>query len=484
MSDTARKTLRNTALLVAFQVANPLLSLVLVGTLSRKLGAEGLGAYNLLLNFFFVAHSLTSLGLNTLITREVSRDRTRAAGYLCSSACMGLVVSVLAGVGLAAVVRLSGLGADVERVGWLVALALLPSIVILYSEAVFVAFERIEFIVSLALVENVGKVAVGLWLVHHGFGVTALIASLVSFRCLTLMLNLILFHRVLQPIRWSLDPDLIRTLVRGVPVFGGILVASTLYWGSDVFFLAKLGSLAAVGYYTAAYRLFSISQIVPKSFDTAVYPVFSRLFHRSPDLFQKANSLSIRYVLVVLLPIAAGVHGLAGPIVRGLFGEDFGPAVPALRILIWVLVPYGIVRVLASRMFASNRQRLDLQVNLVGLATNAALNLALIPRFGLLGCAWATLLSIVLFLGYQCFVLRREIFPVLRQAEVLRPALAASLLAAWLHWTSPLTLWIQVPVAVLIYAASILLLGVIPWRELKLILPQRFVAVRQGGRDP
>src|SRR5206468_9695019 len=54
MSSTARNTLRNTILLVAFEVANPLLSLVLVGTMTRKLGANGTGAYNLLLNFFFV----------------------------------------------------------------------------------------------------------------------------------------------------------------------------------------------------------------------------------------------------------------------------------------------------------------------------------------------------------------------------------------------------------------------------------------------
>src|SRR5262245_43345268 len=55
VSADARRTLHNTALLIGFEIANPLLSILLVGTMTRMLGAEGTGAYNLLLNFFFVA---------------------------------------------------------------------------------------------------------------------------------------------------------------------------------------------------------------------------------------------------------------------------------------------------------------------------------------------------------------------------------------------------------------------------------------------
>src|SRR4030095_4355440 len=106
MSSTARNTLRNTALLVTFEVANPLLSLVLVSTMARKLGPEGTGAYNLLLSFFFVAHSVTSLGLNSLITREVSRSREFAQRFLSSAASLGLLVSLAVAAGVVVTVHL------------------------------------------------------------------------------------------------------------------------------------------------------------------------------------------------------------------------------------------------------------------------------------------------------------------------------------------------------------------------------------------
>lgn len=481
---TARRTFRNTALLTAFEVANPLLSLLLIGTMSRRLGAAGLGAYNLLLNFYFVAQSMTSLGLNSLITREVSRERTAAVRYLCSSALLGVLVSVGVGAGVLGSIRWAGYGPEMQAGGWMVALSLLPSIVILYSESVFIAFEKVQYIVYLAMLENLAKVGAGLWLLHRGHGVLALVASFAAFRLLTLVLNLAIFHRTIAPLAWTLDASVTRDLLRNVPVFGTIFIVASLYWRADVFMLSKLAGLAAVGYYTAGYRLFAISQVVPKSFNTSIYPVFSHLFKQSPDSFRRANSLSIRYILVALLPVAAGVHGLAGPIVRLLFGAGFEPAVPVLKVVIWTLVPYGIVRVLASGLFASNRQVIDLKVNLMGLGTNLALNAALIPRYGAVGCAWATLLSILCFLAYQCFFLRHEIVPVIRQAEILRPGLAAACILLWLWLTPSAPLGLRIVGGAAVYCGMIALLQVVRWKDLRVVLPERFVGLLPEERNP
>jgi O-antigen/teichoic acid export membrane protein len=474
----------NTVLLVAFEVANPLLSLLLVGTMTRKLGAEGTGSYNLLLTFFFVATSFTSLGINSLITREVSRDRATARSYLCSSASLGLLVSLIIAVGVVVTVGLAGYGSEVERGGWLVALALLPSIVILYSEAIFIAFEKVRYIVFLAMLENGGRVAVGLWMLHRGMGVLPLIASFTLFRFVTLALNLVIFHRQIAPLSWSYKREVTRELATNIPVFGTIFVVAALYARADVFMLSKMGTLAVVGYYTTGYRLFSIAQVVPKSFNTSIYPVFSKLFHRSPKSFQEASSLSIRYILVAMLPMAAGIQGLAEPVVRLLFGEDFLPAASVLKVVIWTLVPYGIVRVLASGLFASNRQVIDLKVNLMGLTTNITLNLVLIPRFGMMGCAWATMLSMWLFLAYQCYFLRHEIFPILQRAEILRPALAASGILAWLRFTPSSPLFARIAGGAGVYVALLLLLQVVRLRELRAVMPERFVGLLPEEHEP
>jgi O-antigen/teichoic acid export membrane protein len=484
MRGTARSTLRNTALLVSFEVANPLISLLLVGTMTRLLGADGTGAYNLLLNYFFVAHSFTSLGLNFLITREVSRNRESALRHLSSSISLGLLGSLIVAGGVVLVIHLAGYGAEVEQGGWLVALSLLPSIVILYSEAIFVAYEKVQYIVYIAMIENVGKVAVGYWLLQHGYGVLPLIASFAFFRFLTLAINLGTFHRKITPVAWRYDSGVARELLKSIPVFGGILVVTTLYSRVDVFLLSKMATLAAVGYYTTGCRLFAIAQVVPKSFNTSIYPVFCKLFHHSPESFRKANSLSIRYMLVALLPMAAGVYGLSDPLVRLLFGPDFGPAAGVLRVVIWALIPYGVQRVLASSLFASNRQGIDLKVNILSLASNLLLNAALIPRLGILGCAWATTISGCFFLIFQAYYLRREIFPVLRQAEILRPAVAAAAILLWLEVTPGLFLALRILGGVLVYGVLLMALRVVRLRELRTVMPERLGFLLPEEHEP
>jgi len=474
VSPSARRTLHNTALLITFEIANPLLSILLVGTMTRKLGAEGTGAYNLLLNYFFVAHSFTSLGLNSLVTRDVSRDKSAARRHLCSSITLGLPASLAMAVGVLIAIRLAGYPEEVVRGAWWVAVSLLPSIVILYSESIFIAFEKVRYMVGLTMVENAAKVTTGLWLLHHGYGVVALMSSFAAFRFMNLLMNLAVFHRRIAPLGWDYDRGILKKLLHSVPVFGTIFVVAALYLRTDVFMLSKLGTLAAVGYYTIGYRLFAIAQVVPKSFNTSIYPVLSKLFHESQDSYQRASSMAVRYILVVLLPIAAGIAGLADPVVRLLFGPGFGDAASVLKVVIWTLVPYGIVRVLASSLFASNRQHIDLKVNLMGLATNVLLNVMLIPRFGILGCAWAALISMCCFLAFQCWFLRHEVGPVLREAEIVRPALVTLALVAWLHLTPGLALWARIAIGAVGYAGLLLALGVVRLDELRAVMPQPF----------
>jgi O-antigen/teichoic acid export membrane protein len=480
----ARKTVRNTALLVAFEIANPLLSLLLIGTMSRRLGAEGLGAYNLLLTFFFVAHSFTALGLNTLITREVARDRGAALRYLTSSSVLGVTAAVLGALGLEVVVRLAGYDAQVIRAAWMIGVALLPSIVILYVEAIFIAHEKVHFIVYTALVENALKVVIGLWLLRAGFGVGSLIASFTALRFLALVVELAIFQRQIAPLAWRFDSGVLRFLARNIPVFGGILVVATLYARADVFLLSTLSGLTAVGFYTAAYRLFALSQVVPKSFNTSIYPVLSHLFVHSPDGYRRAKSLSIRYTVVLLLPVAAGIHGLAEPVMRLLFGTEFVQAAPILRVVIWTLVPYGVTKVLASSLFASDRQVVDLNVNLLGLGANLALNLLLIPRYGAVGCAWATLISMMFFLACQLFFLRREMVPILRQAAIVRPVMAAAALAAFLALTPDWLLPFRVAGGALVYMTLVFALQVVTVGELRRLMPERLAALLPGESKP
>ena len=82
---------------------------------------------------------------------------------------------------------------------------------------------------------------------------------------------------------------------------------------------------------------------------------------------------------------------LAGPLVRLLFGADYLPAVPALRILAWTLVPYTVTTFLSLAFLAAGHERPVLRGLVAGLLALTALNLLLVPRAGLVGASLAFL---------------------------------------------------------------------------------------------
>jgi O-antigen/teichoic acid export membrane protein len=101
------------------------------------------------------------------------------------------------------------------------------------------------------------------------------------------------------------------------------------------------------------------------------------------------------YDLMVWLAVAAALPMtfLSTPIVILLFGNAYEASGAVLAIHIWAAV-FVFLGVASSKWFlAENRQRLDLQRTLFGALVNVALNLLLIPMYGVVGAAVATVIG-------------------------------------------------------------------------------------------
>ena len=101
------------------------------------------------------------------------------------------------------------------------------------------------------------------------------------------------------------------------------------------------------------------------------------------------------YNILVLLAVAVAVTMtfLAGPIVKLLFGRAYADSAGPLRILIWggITVSFGCAW--SNWMLLENRTRMMFFFQLATALTNVLLNLVLIPRYGIMGSAYATLIS-------------------------------------------------------------------------------------------
>jgi PST family polysaccharide transporter len=185
-------------------------------------------------------------------------------------------------------------------------------------------------------------------------------------------------------VRWALGESW-RLFVGGAAV--------TLYTSANAFFLGILSTTVQAAYFSAAEKLVRAAPRVIAPITTAVYPRVGNLVARGDEA--RATRLT-RLTLIVMLAIASVVSvvlfAFAGPIIRLLYGGDFGASVEILRILALLLPVMTISSGLVNLVLLPRHKDRDVVVIVVvaGLV-NVVLALVLAPRYGAEGVAWSLL---------------------------------------------------------------------------------------------
>jgi PST family polysaccharide transporter len=166
-----------------------------------------------------------------------------------------------------------------------------------------------------------------------------------------------------------------------------------LYMKVDIVMLGKLSGDRSVGIYSAATRLSEGFYFIPMIIASSVAPMLLRARARSAE--QYMLGLFQLYILMVRMSLAIAVLlAVASPLLIGLlFGSDFSEASAVLRLHIWAAIAVFLGVASSQYLINEGLQKLSLCRTLTGLVVNILLNLLLIPHFGAVGAAIATLIS-------------------------------------------------------------------------------------------
>ena len=166
---------------------------------------------------------------------------------------------------------------------------------------------------------------------------------------------------------------------------------------SDILMLAPLGSLADVGLYGAAARLVMVQTMASVILNAVIVPQISTALARGDQARARRLFLSALVVALVLsCPLALIFWGYGGPIMKIAFGAEFAHGGTVLAVLGAAQI-FGALSVPASAfLILADRQRLFGALTASALALNIGGNLVLIPAYGALGAAVASLSSMSL----------------------------------------------------------------------------------------
>jgi PST family polysaccharide transporter len=169
--------------------------------------------------------------------------------------------------------------------------------------------------------------------------------------------------------------------------------AITVYVKIDQIMLGQMIGDESVGIYGAAVRLSEAWYCIPVVIVSSLLPTILDAQKRSKELYYE--KIQYLYDLMVIISISAALPMtfLATPLIRILFGSDYSEAGMVLAIHMWATLFVSLGVASSTWFLAENRLMLSLQRTLLGAVANVALNLLLIPDYGLVGAAVALVIS-------------------------------------------------------------------------------------------
>ena len=280
-------------------------------------------------------------------------------------------------------------GVPYSPYGRFVAYALLCNTLIAVAQTVWGAQERAKKLVGVrivsALLTNV--IMFGL-LVLTQLGVMSVYVAQVVGPTIMLWIHLRFAYRSFG---FAFDPAALKTaLAFGLPM----VVHLSSHWAleaADRLLIEKYLGRDAVGLYTVAYGSTTTLFMVNQSVNGAYAPQFMRA-HGKPGEERFVG----RAITLVLLTVSAATLGFvifAPTIVRTLYSARFAEAAPLTMVLSLAAPLHAVYLVHVGALFHASRTRVIPVLTFIAGLANIGLNVWALPRYGIVGAAWATLVS-------------------------------------------------------------------------------------------
>ncbi len=398
-----RRYFYNTGWMMGGQIFSLAMSFLVGAWVARYLGPDNYGFFSYSLSFAGLFSMIAGLGVDGILSRDLVRYPEKSSVLLGS----GLAIKAASGF-------IAWLAATVAA-WWLIPDGLGRILVSLIALSyIFSAFNIIDIFfrsrvesrysvkaqILTAVIGSALKAAVILsgqglvWLV----GIYALEVLIQGA-----ILTSIYLGRHLPVGRWQVSSTMVRKLLASSwPLLLSGLSSFVLLKIDQVMIGSYLSS-AAVGLYAAGVKLTEVWYFIPGVICASLFPAIINA--RTADLGQYHRRLKRLYVflLVLAILIALPLSWGADFFIRQLFGAAYLGAAPAAAVYVWSTLGWFLVSALWYRFMAENRLGLIFWSSFLPMIANILLNIWLIPRFGILGAAWATLISyssMIIFIFY------------------------------------------------------------------------------------
>jgi len=463
---------RNTALLIGSNVVSFILGFFFTMYIARYLAAQGFGVLSFAVGFTAIFGVLTDIGLQGLMIREITRDKSLAPKYVGNIAALKVLLCIITFGLTALTAHLAHYPAETIRVVYLIAMSVIFGAFSGMFYGLFRAHERMEFEAVGGILGGALFIAGAFWCISHGY-------SVVGFAWVFLVVSIIMTGYCFAVSAWKftvprfeVDLGFWKEMLKLAWPFalGGLFL--TIYMWIDLVMLSAMKGNEAVGWYNASYRLILMLLFIPTAYFGAVFPIMSRLHFSSQEFLRFIHEKSFKYLLMLGVPIGVGTTLLANKIILLIYGVGYVNSTIALQILVWSMVFSFIGGVFANLFQSVNRQMILAWVLGSAAVWKVILNLALIPGHSYTGASIATLASGFVVLAL-CFICSSRIGYGISVKNtlgiIIRVFIASAVMGLPVYYFKNFYILALVPLAALLYLAVLYIIGGIDREDFNLL---------------
>jgi len=394
----------NTGYLFGERVFNMGLSLVVGIYVARYLGPNEFGLWQYANSLVALFTAIASLGTANIVIRDLVEQPSEKEGAILGTT---FILMLGAGIATALLTIFTGLLINNETVThWLIIIASVNLVLQAFNafdywfqSQVLAKYSVYARTIAQVIVSILKVLFIILSLNVIYFALTAVLAGVV--RIIIWLLNYKRRQKDLN--NWEFDVQYAKKLLLDAwpLILSGISVA--IYMKIDQVMIKSMMNAGAVGNYAVAVRLSELWYFIPLGIASSVFPTIIRAKNVSQEHYHRRLQYLYDIMAGISIVIALPLTFLSTPLITFLFGAEYSMAGPVLSVHIWagIFVFFGVAR--SKWIISENYQKYGMIFTGSGAITNILLNLWLIPTMGIMGAAWATVISQIIaawLLGY------------------------------------------------------------------------------------
>jgi PST family polysaccharide transporter len=394
-SPNLRRIIGNTSWLFTEKIVQMGLGLLVGVWITRYLGPERFGRFNFALAIVGLSLPIAKLGLDNIVIRNLAREPSSKDETLGTAFILRIISSIVTWfitIGVIFLITPNSSPSNQET-RWLVG--------ILAAGTVFQSLEIIDYWFQSQIQSKYSVLArssayiamnvVKIVLIQIRAPLIAFAIAMVAEYVLSGICYLILYRVKGDFIKtWQANLQSAKVLLKDSwpLILSGIVIM--IYMRIDQVMLGWMVGDKSVGIYSAAVKVSELWYFVPSVIVNSVFPSIVQAKEISEAVYYERLQKLFDVVSVLAYVVAIPITFLSTWVVTLLYGNSYAEAGPILTVHIWagLFVSLGVAR--ETWLVTEGLMKFSAATTAVGAVVNIILNFLLIPMYGGLGAALAT----------------------------------------------------------------------------------------------